>query len=273
MPQSSITPPANERFNGFHNTPFLWEGSLEGLLMFKKTDLKISGYPKINVDAHIRLGKLVEQFVLFELGQDDSINVLKSNLQVFDKGTTVGELDCLLTQLASNIHLEIAYKFYLYDPLIPDELDRWIGPNRKDGLVQKLKKLKERQLPLLHHQDTVRVLEELKLIPDSFAQQLYFKAQLFVPFDRKGSVLPLVNNECIRGHYIRSRDLNHFSHNTFHIPSKLDWLVEPHSDVSWLSYEGFKKAVSKMLDAHQSPLCWMKSPEGKLEKMFVVWWG
>jgi len=50
------------------------------------------------------------------------------------------------------IHLEIIYKFYLYDPSIGlTQLDHWIGPNRRDSLVKKLTKLKQKQLPLLYH--------------------------------------------------------------------------------------------------------------------------
>ncbi len=264
-----IIPHINRKFDGFLNTPFLWEGSMEGLEMFKKDDLKIENYPSIDADSHIRLGKLIEQFVLFELAQDDSIEVLKSNVQVFEE---IGELDCLLTQLAKNIHLEIVYKFYLYDPSIPTELHRWIGPNRNDNLVHKIKKLKEKQLPLLYHSQTAHALTALNLTSDDFIQQLYFKAQLFVPFEKIESAFPFVNNDCIQGYYIRPQDLGHFRDYSFYIPAKLDWLVAPHSGVTWMTFETFKEHISKALEAHQSPLCWMQSPGGRMEKMFVVWW-
>lgn len=261
----------NKRFDGFLATPFLWEGSLEGLEMFDQVDRNVVGYPVVDTEAHIRLGKLVEQFVSFELEQDKTIQIIKSNIQVFNDQVTVGEIDLLINNLETCVHLEIVYKFYLYDPSLPDELHRWVGPNRKDSLVYKLAKLREKQLPLLYHPVTADILNELNLTSDKFMQQLYFKAQLFLPIDHKRK-LDLINNDCVKGFYIRMKDLTSFMHCTFHIPPKLDWLIEPHLGVEWLSFQSFEYSVVRILNDGTSPLCWMKSPAGNMEKMFVVWW-
>lgn len=271
MLSSTQTAQMNRRFDGFRNTPFLWEELLEGLEMYAPAELSIIDYPKIDATAHIRLGKLIEQFVLFELEQDESVQLLKSNVQVFRDRRTIGELDCLIRQSEVNIHLEIVYKFYLYDPSISAGLDRWIGPNRNDSLVLKLNKLKEKQLPLLYHPETAKLLNELDLKSAEFIQRLCFKAQLFVPFNALESSFEFVNNDCIKGFYIRLRDLALFTNHTYYIPSKLDWLVEPHADVAWLSTEIFQNSIVELLTSHRSPLCWMKSPEGKIQKFFVVW--
>lgn len=262
----------NRRFDGFRTTPFLWEGLLEGLKMFAASELSAIDYPVIDSSSHIRLGKLTEQFVLFELDQDESVQILVSNVQVFRERRTIGELDCLIKQSAVNTHIEIVYKFYLYDPSIPTELNRWIGPNRNDSLVLKLKKLKEKQLPLLYHPETAKLLQELESNATEFKQEVYFKAQLFVPLNSLESSYDLVNKDCIIGFYIRQSDLALFPNHTFYIPSKLDWLLEPHLDVEWLSAPTFQGVVSELLAAQRSPLCWMKSPEGKVQKIFVVWW-
>lgn len=262
----------DRRFDGFRNTPYLWKVLLEGLKMYAPGELTITDYPKVDPISHIRLGKLTEQFVLFELEQDESVQLLKSNIQVFRDQITIGELDCLIRQSEVNIHLEIVYKFYLYDPSVSTELDRWVGPNRNDSLVLKLNKLKEKQLPLLYHQETAKVLNGLNLRPDEFTQRLCFKAQLFVPFDALGLPFRFVNNDCIKGFYIRPGDLGLFPNHTFYVPSKLDWLVEPHLDVTWISSHAFENKISELLASHRSPLCWMKSREGKIQKFFVVWW-
>jgi hypothetical protein len=48
--------------------------------------------------------------------------------------------------------MELAYKFYLFDPSISSEpINNWIGPNRNDSLQEKLEKLKTKQFPLLYH--------------------------------------------------------------------------------------------------------------------------
>lgn len=262
----------NRRFDGFQQTAFLWDGQLEGLQMFAASTSAPVGHPEVDQTGHLRLGKLMEQFVLYELKQEESVEVLRSNVQVFQEQRTIGELDCLLKLAAAPIHLEIVYKFYLYDPAIPTELERWIGPNRNDSLVLKLHKLKAKQLPLLHHSETGKLLEELGLKATDFDQQVYFKAQLFVPFGSMESTYPIINEDCITGFYIRPSELVHFFDYTFFIPSKLDWPVKPHLDVEWLSASAFQDLAAEQLAARRAPLCWMQSPEGQLQKFFLVWW-
>lgn len=272
MSSSIETPQITRRFDGFRNTPFLWEELLEGLKMYRAEEFSIIDYPEINPTSHIRLGKLIEQFVLFELEQQKSTQLLKSNVQIFRNRITIGELDSLIKRLGVNIHLEIVYKFYLYDPSVSTELDRWVGPNRNDSLVLKLNKLKEKQLPLLYHSETTKLLNELNIKSTEFKQEVYFKAQLFVPFNSLESSFQFVNNDCVKGFYLRLRDLTHFTNHTYYIPSKLDWLVEPHSDVAWISTQTFQSTISELLASDKSPLCWMNSCEGKVQKFFVVWW-
>lgn len=262
----------NQRFAGFLNTPLLWTETLERLQMFTLKETALKQLPLIDETVHIRLGKLIEKFVLCELGQQEEIKVLHSNIQIFRNQITIGELDVLLQQMEDFVHLEIVYKFYLYDPAIPGELNRWIGPNRNDSLVHKLQKLQNKQLPLLFNNETVELLKKLNLKVEEFRQQLYFKAQLFVPFQSFVRSFPLVNNDCIRGFYIRFQELNTFDKHHFFIPSKLDWLIEPVIDVDWLSAANFKKEVSLLLEAKKAPLCWMQAPEGKLQPFFMVWW-
>lgn len=262
----------NRRFDGFRKTPFLWENLLEGLVMFSTGEFSITDFPIIDSTSRIRLGKLMEQFVMFELEKDESVQILRSNIQVFHEQITIGELDCLLNQSGVNIHLEIVYKFYLYDPSISTELERWIGPNRNDTMVLKLNKLKERQLPLLYRPETTGLLNELKIKSDEIQQRVYFKAQLFVPLNSQETLYEFVNQDCIIGFYIRQKDLDLFENHSFYIPSKLDWVVGPHLDVTWLSTLAFQETISELLATHRSPLCWMKSDDGKLQKFFVVWW-
>lgn len=262
----------HRRFDGFRHTPFLWIDLLQGLQMYKADERIIADSPRLDSSTHFRLGKLIEQFVLFEWQQDDSIQLLKSNVQIFRDQITIGELDGLIKKMGRYIHLEIVYKFYLYDPSITTALNRWIGPNRNDSLVQKLQKLKDKQFPLLYHTETKKLLNDLHVKAEEFQQQLYFKAQLFVPFHSLDAAFPFINNDCIQGFYIRFGELYLFTHHSFYLPSKLDWLIEPHVDVSWVSMKPFQAQVSTFLESTKAPLCWMKSPAGKIQKFFVVWW-
>ena len=139
-----------KRYEGFLKTPFLWKDAvvfnLQQFEIISKTNTI-----DINLNENLRLGKYVERLVSFELEQQTDISILAENIQIQDSKITLGELDCLLKKEDNPIHLEVIYKFYLYDDTVGDtEIDHFIGPNRKDSLIEKITKLKNKQLPLLY---------------------------------------------------------------------------------------------------------------------------
>ncbi len=262
----------HRQYDGYLATPFLWYGNLDGLEMLEMDGTHKSTYPEIDKQIHIRLGKLIEYFVLFELEQNKRYKTLQSNIQIFQGQITIGELDAIIKQSEKVVHLEIVYKFYLYDPSIPVEMNRWIGPNRKDSFVEKLNKLKNKQLPLINHPETIRILSDLDVDLANVIQKVCFKAQLFVPYLSYENTIPIINNACINGFYIHFSDIVLFEDCAFHIPEKLDWLTPPHLEVEWISNTAFEKSISLLLASKKSPLCWMKTKDSKLQKFFVVWW-
>lgn len=261
------------QFYGFLTTPFLWINN--SVLKIKQIDFQ-SNYTSLfnlKIENKLRLGKLVERFVSEELIQDSSIKILAENIQIQDDKTTIGELDCLLLKNEKPIHLEIVYKFYLYDASVGNtEIERWIGPNKRDSFIQKLTKLKDKQLPLLYHQKTKPYLDDLELSAEKIEQRVYFKAQLFVPLANFGSNFSLINNDCIIGFYIYKNELQQFKNCKFYIPTKHNWLVEPYVHLAWLNFEDFNSKLNVFLSEENSPLCWMKKSNGELFKFFVVWW-
>lgn len=260
------------QYLGFHNTPQLWDSNaIYGLEQIAFKTIRCES-PEL-ISPSIRLGKRVEQFVFHELKQQHSITILAENIQVIKDKVTIGELDCILSQNDEQIHLEIVYKFYLYDATVgTTELERWIGPNRRDSLVKKLVKLKEKQLPILCRSETEKYLTELNLKAQDLQQKVYFKAQLFVPIELANTSFKLINNECVKGFYIRKDKLNSLHLNRFYIPTKMDWLSEVQKDADWQSCTSFVKSISLLLQKEQSPLCWTIDPKGKMSKFFVVWW-
>ena len=261
------------QYEGFLQTPFLWHR--KGVFDFQQFNSVHSKTCSFNtlITQNIRLGKLVERFVSYELQQDSSIKIITENIQIQQEKTTLGELDCILYKNRKPIHLEIIYKFYLYDSSVgKTEIEHWIGPNKKDSLVQKLTKLKEKQLPLLYSKQCKSYLKELNLIPEEIEQQLYFKAQLFVPLKEYGNNFPVVNNKCIIGFYITLKELEEFKECKFHIPNKHDWLVTPHTNIDWLNFNLYTEKANIFLEEKRAPLCWIKHPNGKIIKFFVVWW-
>lgn len=258
----------HHRFRGYQNTNYLWKGNLKGISILETKEAKT--LPQIITNQ--RLGKLVEEYVLHEINEDSDCHIIDSNIQIFHGQITIGEIDSLLKKNDTPIHLEIVYKFYLYDPEIEGEINRWIGPNRNDSFIQKLTKLKEKQLPLLYKNETELVLNKLNLLTASITQKTHFKAQLFVPISLISNTFDIINNDCIRGFYLKISELEQFNNHKFYIPSKLDWLADPHIDVTWLDFEKFNIELRRWLTNEKSPMCWMKSPKGEMQKLFMVWW-
>lgn len=261
-----------KRYQGFLKTPCLWKsGTIFNLQQFEIA----SKSDKINLvlDEKLRLGKYVERLVSFELSQQNNISILAENIQIQDCKITLGELDCLLLRNNKPIHLEVIYKFYLYDDSVGNsEIDHFIGPNRKDSLHEKLTKLKEKQFPLLYTDTCKTYLDKLDLDPKDISQQVYFKAQLFVPFSDKNIELKTLNTDCIVGFYINQTELHLFKDCKFYIPNKKDWLVLPYTHVNWLNFDAFKTITQDYLEQKFSALCWVKFNNGALKKLFLVWW-
>ncbi len=261
------------QYEGFLKTPLLWKSAIIfGLKQFEIPEV----YPTTFEGSflkRLRLGFRVERFVSHLLKQHSSIKILAENIQIQKGTTTLGEIDCLLTKNEQPIHLEIIYKFYLYDATIgSSELDHWIGPNRNDTLIKKLTKLKEKQLPLLYKPETKSLLEKFNITTENCKQHVYFKAQLFIPYQLENTTFNFINNDCIVGFYINYKKLTQFKKCKFYIPSKENWLQKIQIQTNWKAFEPFSQTIELLIQNKTSPLCWLKQPNGEVFKFFIVWW-
>ncbi|RED44741.1 DUF1853 family protein [Seonamhaeicola aphaedonensis] len=267
-----MTTKLSKRYEGFLYTSFLWKSdSVFGLKQFEieSSSSKIH----ITTDPTLRLGKYIERFVSFELKQQTKVKIIAENIQILKDKITLGELDFLLLKKHTPIHLEVIYKFYLYDDTVgASEIEHFIGPNRKDSLIEKLNKLKEKQLPLLYSKECQPYLENLGLQATSMLQQVYFNAQLFMPYSNQNMALKTLNNACVEGFYINHKQLLAFKACKFYLPDKKDWLLIPHTNVTWLNFDSFRSITKDYLKNTYSPLCWLKFKNGDIKKMFLVWW-
>ncbi|SDR91561.1 hypothetical protein SAMN05216503_1381 [Polaribacter sp. KT25b] len=261
-----------KRYEGFLQTNCLWKGnSIYKLNQFEIE--QVSSKINIEIDEKLRLGKYIERFVSYQLEQEKSIKIISENIQIQKEKITLGELDCIILKDNKPIHLEIIYKFYLHDNAVGEtEIEHFIGPNRKDSLVEKLTKLSEKQLPLLYSNECVHYLKSINLNVDEIEQEVYFKAQLFVPFLEENIILEELNQDCIVGFYINKKELEQFKDSKFFIPNKKDWLIIPHQNVDWLNFNQFKEKSTEYLEREFSPFCWMKFFNGEIKKFFLVWW-
>ncbi|WP_296636986.1 DUF1853 family protein [Polaribacter sp.] len=261
-----------KRYEGYLATSNLWnEYEVFGLHQFELDS--ISHKIDINIDDKIRLGKYIERFVSYHLSTIKEVGILAENIQIQKDKRTLGELDCLLTRNEKPVHLEIIYKFYLYDDKVGTiEIEHFIGPNRKDALIEKLNKLKEKQLPLLCSNDCKPYLDEYDIEVEKVKQEVLFKAQLFLPYAKQHIQLTKLNTDCEQGFYINRKELGYFKKSKFYIPSKKDWLIKPQEQVSWITYANFSVKIKEFEFRKFSPLVWIKSKNGELSKCFVVWW-
>ncbi|MEM6770288.1 MAG: DUF1853 family protein [Bacteroidota bacterium] len=261
------------RHAGFLATPTLWQG--EDVSTYEQIELPVANSNAAAPEPKqgLRLGKLVETYVCDALKRSSEITWITDGLQIQHDKRTIGELDALYHHNGRPIHLEVAYKFYLYDTrqTYANPLAHWIGPNRKDNLALKLRKLHNKQFPLLHHPLTRTQLASFQLSPENIEQRLCFRGQLFVPYQKSLDVHPL-NQQCVAGFYCSITELNWFAACTFFIPNKLDWLVVPHRGVAWRKYAEVVAEISASVGQQRSPLVWIRHPDERIERCFVVFW-
>jgi len=259
-----------KQYEGFLQTPNLWKGS--SIASLEQFELNAHPHRIKLAKPELRLGKRVEQFVAFQLEKEGS-SVIASNIQIKKEKETIGEIDFIIQKNNKPIHLEVCYKYYLFDPYFEGkEIEKWIGPNRRDSFKLKLEKLQNKQFPLLHNPATKFELSALKIATEKIEQKVLFKAQLYIPAAHEFQNNLPINELNIQGFYYRLTELDSFSDCKFFIPKKPDWLITPFPQINWLNYDNFKKDISTHLSQNSAPLCWLKKPSGAIEKLFVVWW-
>lgn len=269
------------QLKGFLNTPPLWMNrDLFELEQFELPEFSdyldldpITAMPSLS--TNFVLGKRIETFFELVIKQSGNCKLIAGNLQIYKDKITIGEIDFLVYDLQQkkDLHIEVVYKFYVYDPSYHDELQRWIGPNRKDSLLQKVQKLKRDQLPLLFKPETRKTLSSYKLNIDVIKQLVCFKANLFVPKNWKQKI-PFVNTTCIVGYWIHFNELQPGEYGSFEFfaPKKQDWPCDPKDQEKWFSFSQIQDEILEIFKQKKSPLVWLKKSGQQYERFFVVWW-
>ncbi|SHG41762.1 hypothetical protein SAMN05444483_11186 [Salegentibacter echinorum] len=269
-----------QQFQGFLATPPLWQDSFMGLQQFElpKNNISLEN-PEIEIPSlanNFVLGKRMESFFQFCVQKNEQFKLLAANIQISKEQITIGELDFLLKDLFTNkiFHIEMIYKFYVYDPGFSSEMQAWIGPNRKDSLLQKVDKLKEKQFPLLFRSETEELLQSLEVNSDEVIQKTYFKANLFIPKSLRQKVFSKINPACIAGTWVHFNEFNSATYSNFEFfsPKKQDWPIAPKFGETWVSHSEILEEIRLHFQKKKSPLIWIKKPGSEFERLFVVWW-
>lgn len=249
------------------------DSSITGIPTFTPSCLDLDDNFSFTITANLRLGHLVEKVISAMFQGSKNYEVLHENVQIKDNQQTIGEIDFILQETSSNAitHLEVAYKFYLYDPCISNNQNlNWIGPNRNDSLVEKLTKLKDKQFPLLLHPNAQTTLKNIDV--NNASQALCFMIALFVPYNFKETLKPEFE-AAIKGYYLRLDTFNSLNHTSmkYCLPLKTNWGIDPPENDSWMDFTEIKEYLATAIREKQAPLCWRKHGD-HYSTFFIVWW-
>jgi len=224
------------------------------------------------------LGKRAERFFDFAIKQSSRYQMKAQNLQVIHEKKTLGEFDFFVEDLEkrSSLHIELVYKFYLFDPSVSqeEELKCWIGPNRKDSFLRKINRLKTHQLPLLFRKESEEILQQQQINSRKLKQKVCFKANLFVPKAFIKTIYELINPNAIVGYWMHLHEFTkeEFGEDSYFSPQKKDWPVHPKHQEKWKEYESILQEINYLFKHQKAAFIWRKKADNSLERFFVVWW-
>lgn len=264
-----------KQFLGFYHTQALFE-NFQGLNQFKfeQIDLKNIKIEDISFFKQLPLGK-VEVFFEHYIKLALRYNIINKNIQIIKDKNTLGELDFILYDTINKNyeHVELVFKYYLYDPSYENEFDRYIGANRNDTLLRKINKLKNKQFPLIFHKSTKSYINK-QIDLENIKQSVCFKANLYLPLDFDSKNTQFFHNCQIRGFYMNREQFisqKAFKSFLYKVPHRYDWLCDEKDNKQWFSYEDTLEEIDFFLSLKKSPLVWMKDKE-TIKSFFVTWW-
>lgn len=169
------------------------------------------------------LGKYFEDLWTFYFEQSTYFEVLLKQEQVVINGVTLGELDYVVKDVILDevYHLEVALKYYMSTANSADKRT-WIGPNQKDHLAKKEKRILGHQLKMIAH------FPEILRAPNFKGSFAVLKGYLW-PFKNEKEVL---YPEGYGDHYRPCISWMHFADlkrdllvGEYYLLEKLDWLL------------------------------------------------
>lgn len=264
------------QFLGFLNTPSLFK-EINGLTQFElnKKEIENFDFSKLDIKERLPLGKRIERFFEFYITQSKNYELIKNNIQIINDKETLGELDFIVfdKRRQKYIHVEHIYKYYLYDTAFENEIDRFIGPNRDDSFVKKLDKLKYKQLPLLYKNEAKKYLEDLGI--NSFEQRVCFKGNIYVPINFLNKEIPIIDNSCIKGFYIKYKEFlnqKYFKEFEYFLPPRDDWVIDCSTNEIWNTFDEVLDEIKFILNHKKSTLVWLKNKKENTTQSFFITW-
>jgi hypothetical protein len=287
-----MIPPVSS-FKDFYKSSSLWHGKLEGMKQFYLDSFNVDQLGNGDMDVAVSqippktvLGKRAEYHFKFLVEQSSNYQLLLSNIQIFKGKITTGELDFIIRENKSStiFHVELVYKFYIYDPdvkpsenwmnsaLVENELARYVGPNRRDHFLKKLKKLKGHQLPLLYTAETQLALKHLEINIHEVQQRVCFLAKIFIPQSYWSHDFLYINKKCIVGYYMNYKAFAKAeTQNIYVFPSKSEWIHRPYLiEEKQYRFDELLPIIQERISNGYASHLWMQIETGVWEQFFVV---
>ena len=247
--------------------------SIAGIATFSISQLDLSTDLNAKLPSNVRLGHLAEKVVSELIKSSTNYTLLYENIQILEGKKTIGEIDFILQEVHTReiTHVELAYKFYLYDPAhSSDPIYNWIGPNRNDSLQEKLDKLEQKQFPMLYHHCAESTFEDMDLTQVS--QALCLLVSLYIPYEYKKSFTPDYKKG-IKGYYLDFETFSTLEQSAtfYYIPTKKEWGINPSENEVWTELSSIQQQIKAFMLEKQAPLVWQKKGN-TYTQFFIVWW-
>jgi hypothetical protein len=247
--------------------------SIAGIPTFSLSQLDLDTDLEVILPANVRLGHVAERVVSELIKSSTNYTLLYENIQILEGKKTIGEIDFILQELHTHeiTHVELAYKFYLYDPAHSSKpIQNWIGPNRNDSLQEKLDKLEKKQFPLLYHHCAESTFEDIDLADVS--QALCLLVSLYIPYECKKSFNPDYQKG-IKGCYLDFETFTTLEDSAtfYYVPTKKEWGIDPSENEIWTELPGIQQQIKAFMLEKQAPLVWQKKGN-TYTQFFIVWW-
>lgn len=190
------------------------------------------------INYHLPLGKYTELLFEQHFKTSKKFELLQHNTQVQIDKITLGEIDYLLEIDQQVHHIELAIKFYLCadDPL---DASRWLGPNAKDSLANKLAK-NEHAFGLTK---STAYRHLWKKQPETW--QWLIKGCWFFHPTQPHTFYTSANIQSEKGVWIKNNELLHLDEDAqYYIPIKTDWILPPENPPEFMNCSQLKQVLN-----------------------------
>ena len=209
-----------------------WRGRIATLTPYGGLDHWLTGLDKAPAELHAylairpfeRLGRYAEKLLAYYFVHRGIL--LAHGVQVHaSDGQTIGEFDYLLRDGSAMLHWEFATKLYLLESSAHG--DYFVGPNLADTLIEKMRKILDRQLALGMHAAAQVYL------PDQITRaSALIKGWLFYHQDDQAPLtLGVAANHC-RGYWCELAQAPILRADCFALLPRLAWLAPLQSPVA-----------------------------------------